>query len=372
MHTALDRRPRTRRHRPSSTNRSSTSSSAAPSSTSAAARHGAARRHRRPARPVPRAARPMARSRRPSSPRAPRRTSATSANGCNAQAASGYVSYDAQTGRYSMTPEQALAVRAGGQPGVHRRRVPDVDRSPGGWRSRLTESVPHRRRHRLARASTTSCSTASSGSSARRYHRQSRPGVDPGPRRRRSEAARRRAASPTSAAATAPRRSSWREAFPKSQFIGFDYHPESIAAANARARSAGVADRLPVRGRERQGLPGARLRSRDGVRRAARHGRSGGRVAARADDARAGRSLDDRRAVRGRSRRGEPEPGRPRVLRGLDADVHAVLAGAGGRDSRSAPRRARPGCARWCRAPASRRSVAPCSRRSTSCSRRIP
>ncbi len=31
------------------------------------------------------------------------------------------------------------------------------------------------------------------------------------------------------------------EAFPKSQFIGFDYHPESIAEANARARRAGVA-----------------------------------------------------------------------------------------------------------------------------------
>ena len=33
------------------------------------------------------------------------------------------------------------------------------------------------------------------------------------------------------------------QAFPESQFVGFDYHAESIAAANARAREAGVADR---------------------------------------------------------------------------------------------------------------------------------
>jgi SAM-dependent methyltransferase len=33
------------------------------------------------------------------------------------------------------------------------------------------------------------------------------------------------------------------QAFPASQFVGFDYHAESIAEANARARKAGVADR---------------------------------------------------------------------------------------------------------------------------------
>jgi ubiquinone/menaquinone biosynthesis C-methylase UbiE len=33
------------------------------------------------------------------------------------------------------------------------------------------------------------------------------------------------------------------QAFPKSQFVGFDYHAESIAEANARARQSGVAER---------------------------------------------------------------------------------------------------------------------------------
>ena len=33
------------------------------------------------------------------------------------------------------------------------------------------------------------------------------------------------------------------QAFPASQFTGFDYHAESIAAASERARKAGVAER---------------------------------------------------------------------------------------------------------------------------------
>ena len=34
------------------------------------------------------------------------------------------------------------------------------------------------------------------------------------------------------------------KAFPNSQFVGFDYHPESIEAARERAEEAGVADRV--------------------------------------------------------------------------------------------------------------------------------
>ncbi|MGI0130873.1 MAG: methyltransferase domain-containing protein, partial [Thermoplasmata archaeon] len=32
--------------------------------------------------------------------------------------------------------------------------------------------------------------------------------------------------------------------YPRSRFVGFDYHPESIAAARAAAKSAGVEDRV--------------------------------------------------------------------------------------------------------------------------------
>ena len=105
------------------------------------------------------------------------------------------------------------------------------------------------------------------------------------------------------------------QAYPNSRFVGFDSHAESIDAANARARQAGIADRCRFEVAGAKDFPGTRLRPRHGVRRAARHGRSGRRVAPCAVDAGARRQLDDRRAVRRRSRRGEPEPGRPRLLR---------------------------------------------------------
>ena len=55
-------------------------------------------------------------------------------------------------------------------------------------------------------------------------------------------------------------------------------------------------------------------------------------------DARRGRHLADRRALRRRPARGQPEPGRAGVLRRLDARLHARLARPGGR-----PRARRPG-----------------------------
>ena len=43
--------------------------------------------------------------------------------------------------------------------------------------------------------------------------------------------------------ATAPPRSSWRRPFPRSRFVGSDYHAGSIDVARTRAADAGVADR---------------------------------------------------------------------------------------------------------------------------------
>ena len=121
------------------------------------------------------------------------------------------------------------------------------------------------------------------------------------------------------------------QAFPKSTFVGFDYHAASIEAARARAREAGVADRVRFEVAAAADLSGRRLRPRRLVRLPARHGRPGRRGAPRRSAARTGRHVDDRRAVRRRPRRGQPQPGRPRLLRGLDAALHAGLALAGGR-----------------------------------------
>src|SRR5206468_3373673 len=80
-----------------------------------------------------------------------------------------------------------------------------------------------------------------------------------------------------------------------------------------------------VEGVSRQGLRPGRV-----LRLPARHGRSRRRGEARALHARSGRDVDDRRAVRRRRRRAEPQPGGARLLLGLDHDLHARVARAGG------------------------------------------
>jgi SAM-dependent methyltransferase len=46
------------------------------------------------------------------------------------------------------------------------------------------------------------------------------------------------------------------KAFPASQFVGFDYHPESISAARERAKDAGVTDRVRFEVAPASGFPG--------------------------------------------------------------------------------------------------------------------
>ena len=64
------------------------------------------------------------------------------------------------------------------------------------------------------------------------------------------------------------------KAFPKSQFIGYDFHPDSIDGRAGARREARRRGQHALRGRPRQGLPRQGLRSRDLLRLPARHGRS--------------------------------------------------------------------------------------------------
>ena len=75
------------------------------------------------------------------------------------------------------------------------------------------------------------------------------------------------------------------EAFPNSRFSGFDYHMPSIDRARQAASDAGVDGPRRVRGGVGQGVPGQRLRPGVRLRLPARHGRPGGGVGARAGDA---------------------------------------------------------------------------------------
>ncbi len=160
------------------------------------------------------------------------------------------------------------------------------------------------------------------------------------------------------------------KAFPNSTFVGFDYHA-GVDRARARARRGRRRRRSRHASRSRAPKTSrARLRSGRALRLPARHGRSGRRRQARAPGARARRHVDDRRAVRRRPRRGEPQPGRPRLLLGVDAALHAGLARA--RSAwRSAHRPARRGCATSSSQGGFSASGARPRRRSTSCSKRV-
>ncbi len=246
----------------------------------------------------------------------------------NAQAASGYVTYHPESGRYSLTPEQALAFADEDGPaflvGAFQTAV-----AAGRIVDKLTEAFRtgegigwHEHDHALFHGVERFFRSSYLGNLIQAWI----PALDGMEARLRAGA--------------------------RVADIGCGHGASTIIMAQAypavalrRLRLASGLDRrrqrprpqgrdrgpLPVRGRRSQGLPGHRLRPRHGLRRAARHGRSGRRGAPCPVDARARGELDDRRAVRRRSRRGEPEPGRPRLLRRLDADLHALLAVAGGR-----------------------------------------
>ena len=131
-----------------------------------------------------------------------------------------------------------------------------------------------------------------------RLHRQSRQRLAAGPRRRRGEARARAPRSPTSAAATAPRRSSWRRPSRTSHFLGFDYHDASIErGARGGRRSAGVGDRVAFEVAAAKDFPAPATISSRFFDCLHDMGDPAGAARARPPDARAGRHLDDRRAL---------------------------------------------------------------------------
>src|SRR4051812_10215847 len=130
----------------------------------------------------------------------------------NNQAAGGYVEYDPGSGRYTLPPEQAMAMTDADSPaylpGVFQLALGAVTDSP-----RITEAA--RSGAGVGGTSTpTTSSRAASGSSAPATTRaSSRPGSPPSTAS--SASSRRVGPWPTSAAGTGPRRSSWRSRSPR-------------------------------------------------------------------------------------------------------------------------------------------------------------
>ena len=129
------------------------------------------------------------------------------------------------------------------------------------------------------------------------------------------------------------------QAFERSTFVGFDIHEPSIEAARKAAAQAGVTQRARFEVATAKDFPGTGLRPRVPVRRLARHGRPGRGGSPHPAGSGAGRHPVAGRAERRRRAGAEPEPGRADLLRPVDGDLHAGVAGAGGRSGTRCPGR---------------------------------
>ena len=121
------------------------------------------------------------------------------------------------------------------------------------------------------------------------------------------------------------------KAYPKSTFVGFDYHAPSIEAARKHAAEAGVTDRVKFEVARAQDYPGKNydavfffdcLHDMGDPLGAARHVRES--LSARRD-------LDARRALRQRQGGGQSQSGGSHLLLGVHGHLHAGVAVAGGR-----------------------------------------
>ena len=127
------------------------------------------------------------------------------------------------------------------------------------------------------------------------------------------------------------------KAFPKSTFVGYDFHPASVEQARAHAKQHGAAANTKFEVAKASDFPGRDLDLVTFFDCLHDMGDPVARRAPCAQDAEARRQLDDRRASGGRPARGQSQSGRPDVLRGLNDGVHPDFARpAGRRGARSA------------------------------------
>ncbi len=158
----------------------------------------------------------------------------------NAQAASGYVTYHPESGRYSLSPEQALVFATEDGPafivGAFQAAL-----AAGRIVDRLTEAFRtgegvgwHEHDHALFHGVERFFRSSYLGNLVQTWI----PALD-------GVEAKLRAGASVADIGCGHGASTiiMAQAYPASRFVGFDSHPESIAAANARALTAGVADR---------------------------------------------------------------------------------------------------------------------------------
>jgi SAM-dependent methyltransferase len=171
----------------------------------------------------------------------------------NAQAASGYVTYHPESGRYSLTPEQAMAFADEDRPafivGAFQTAV-----AAGRIVDKLTEAFRtgqgvgwHEHDHGLFHGVERFFRSSYLGNLIQSWI----PALD-GMETKLRAGARVADIGCGHGASTII----MAQAYPQSRFVGFDSHPDSIDAANARARKAGIADRCRFEVAGAKGFPG--------------------------------------------------------------------------------------------------------------------
>ena len=248
----------------------------------------------------------------------------------NAQAAGGFVDYDPDSGLYRLPPEQTVALTDSEQPGLPAGALPDRDRL-GDRLAADCRGSAERRGIGLARARP----RRPRGVRALLPARATTPTSWPSGCRRSTASSRSSSGARTSADVGCGHGAStilMAQAFPNSTFVGSDYHDGSIETARAARRGGG-------RGRSRSTSRPSRPRRYSGTGYdlvtmfdclhdmgdpvgAARHVRS----TLKPDGT--WMIVEPQRRGPGR---GQPQPGRPCLLRVLDPAVHAGIALAGRR-----------------------------------------
>ena len=187
----------------------------------------------------------------------------------NAQAAGSFVAYDADSGRYSLPPEQAMALTDPDSPaylpGLFQTAIGSVLDSPEitekvrsgdgfGWHEHVHDV--HDGCERFFRPGYNAHLVA-----------EWLPALDG-----RVEKPERGALVADVGCGNGASTILMAQAYPNSTFVGSDYHDGSIETAQKRAQEAGVADRVSFPSRAGGGVQWHRLRPGDDVRLPARHG----------------------------------------------------------------------------------------------------
>ena len=187
----------------------------------------------------------------------------------NAQAAGSFVAYDADSGRYSLPPEQAIALTDPDSPaylpGLFQTAIGSVLDSP-----EITEKVRsgdgfgwHEHVHDVHDG----CERFFRPGYSAHLVAEWLPALDG-----RVEKPERGALVADVGCGHGASTILMAQAYPNSTFVGSDYHDGSIETAQKRAQEAGVADRVSFPSRAGGGVQWHRLRPGDDVRLPARHG----------------------------------------------------------------------------------------------------